>query len=73
MQAVPNVPQRIASRLTSRPKPQNAIHSAINVDSEIECVDESNNTLQRVVGKLKTLITYNEDKMVVQTTKELNT
>ncbi|XP_044254721.1 mitogen-activated protein kinase kinase kinase kinase 5 isoform X2 [Tribolium madens] len=40
--AIPNVPQRIASRLTSRPKPQ----SAINISGEIENIDESNNTLQ---------------------------
>jgi [mitogen-activated protein kinase] kinase 5 len=41
--AIPNVPQRIASRLTSRPKPQSAIH----ISTEIENIDESNNTLQR--------------------------
>ncbi|XP_049819069.1 mitogen-activated protein kinase kinase kinase kinase 5 isoform X2 [Aethina tumida] len=40
--AVPNVPQRIASRMTSRPKPQNAI-----LLSDIQHIDEANNTLQR--------------------------
>ncbi|XP_050315103.1 LOW QUALITY PROTEIN: mitogen-activated protein kinase kinase kinase kinase 5 [Anthonomus grandis grandis] len=40
--AVPNVPQRIASRLTSRPKPQNA--QFVDVNS----IDEANNTLQRL-------------------------
>ncbi|XP_066256375.1 mitogen-activated protein kinase kinase kinase kinase 5 isoform X2 [Euwallacea similis] len=40
--AVPNVPQRIASRLTSRPKPQNAQFVDIN------SIDEANNTLQRL-------------------------
>ncbi|KAL1516557.1 hypothetical protein ABEB36_000461 [Hypothenemus hampei] len=39
--AVPNVPQRIASRLTSRPKPQNA--QFVDVNS----IDQVNNTLQR--------------------------
>ncbi|KAK9885797.1 hypothetical protein WA026_013666 [Henosepilachna vigintioctopunctata] len=42
--AIPNVPQRIASRLTSRPKPPNMVHS---VDVDIENIDEANNTLQR--------------------------
>ncbi|XP_050517082.1 mitogen-activated protein kinase kinase kinase kinase 5 isoform X10 [Diabrotica virgifera virgifera] len=41
--AVPNVPQRIASRLTSRPKPQNAVLS----NSDVDRIDEANNTLQR--------------------------
>lgn len=41
--AVPNVPQRIASRLTSRPKSQNAVLS----NSDIDRIDEVNNTLQR--------------------------
>ncbi|CAH0546153.1 unnamed protein product [Brassicogethes aeneus] len=40
--AVPNVPQRIASRMTSRPKPQNAI-----LLGDISHLDEANNTLQR--------------------------
>lgn len=40
--SVPNVPQRIASRLTSRPK---ARPNAQNCD--IESIDEANNTLQR--------------------------
>ncbi|XP_056632160.1 mitogen-activated protein kinase kinase kinase kinase 5 isoform X4 [Diorhabda sublineata] len=41
--AVQNVPQRIASRLTSRPKPQNAVLS----NSDMDRIDEANNTLQR--------------------------
>ncbi|XP_074028055.1 MAP4K3-like protein hppy isoform X2 [Leptinotarsa decemlineata] len=41
--AVPNVPQRIPSRLTSRPKPQNAVLSNVDIDR----IDEANNTLQR--------------------------
>ncbi|KRT85747.1 protein kinase, partial [Oryctes borbonicus] len=41
--SIPNVPQRIASRLTSRPKPR----SAIQQSSEIQSTDEANNTLQR--------------------------
>lgn len=41
--AVQNVPQRIASRLTSRPKPQNAVLSNPDMDR----IDEANNTLQR--------------------------
>lgn len=43
LQSIPNVPQRIASRLTSRPKPR----SAIQQSSEIQSTDEANNTLQR--------------------------
>ncbi|XP_045475527.1 mitogen-activated protein kinase kinase kinase kinase 3-like isoform X2 [Harmonia axyridis] len=42
--AVPNVPQRIASRLTSRPRGQNLVQT---VDVDIENIDEVNNTLQR--------------------------
>ncbi|CAH1978926.1 unnamed protein product [Acanthoscelides obtectus] len=39
--AVPNVPQRITSRLTTRPKSQNALHT-----NDID-IDDSNNTLHR--------------------------
>nr|CAI5827793.1 unnamed protein product [Callosobruchus analis] len=41
--AVPNVPQRITSRLTTRPKSQNALHT----NADIQDIDEANNTLQR--------------------------
>ncbi|XP_031356192.1 mitogen-activated protein kinase kinase kinase kinase 5 isoform X4 [Photinus pyralis] len=44
--SVPNVPQRIASRLTSRPKMRHVTHSS----DDIESIDEANNTLQRAVG-----------------------
>lgn len=43
LQSVPNVPQRIASRLTSRPKSRPVAQST----SDIESIDEVNNTLQR--------------------------
>lgn len=42
-QSVPNVPQRIASRLTSRPKTRNAVQA----NSDIHAIDEVNNTLHR--------------------------
>ncbi|KAJ8920015.1 hypothetical protein NQ315_006546 [Exocentrus adspersus] len=42
--AVPNVPQRIASRLTSRPKQQNVVH----VDKHH--MDEANNTIQKAAN-----------------------
>ncbi|XP_017778036.1 PREDICTED: mitogen-activated protein kinase kinase kinase kinase 5 isoform X3 [Nicrophorus vespilloides] len=38
--SVPNVPQRIASRLTTRPKGR-----VLTPSSDIECIDEANNTL----------------------------
>ncbi|XP_065160120.1 mitogen-activated protein kinase kinase kinase kinase 5 isoform X3 [Atheta coriaria] len=41
--SVPNVPQRIASRLTSRARSR----IALSPSSDIECIDESNNTLQK--------------------------
>nr|CAH7723974.1 unnamed protein product [Callosobruchus chinensis] len=41
--AVPNVPQRITSRLTTRPKSQNALRT----NADIQDIDEVNNTLQR--------------------------
>ncbi|XP_018566931.1 mitogen-activated protein kinase kinase kinase kinase 5 isoform X3 [Anoplophora glabripennis] len=43
--AVPNVPQRIASRLTSRPKQQN-----VHVNVDIQHIDESNNTIQKTAN-----------------------
>ncbi|CAG9856132.1 unnamed protein product [Phyllotreta striolata] len=46
--AVPNVPQRIASRLTSRSKSQNVV---LSNNSDIDCIDEVNNTLQRSNSK----------------------
>lgn len=44
--SIPNVPQRIASRLTSRSKPQ---HGGVLQQpvADIETIDEANNTLQR--------------------------
>lgn len=43
LQSVPNVPQRIASRLTSRPKPRTPLQPS----PDIQTFDEANNTLQR--------------------------
>lgn len=40
--SVPNVPQRIASRLTARPKPRSVL------TSDIQTVDESNNSVARL-------------------------
>ncbi|KAL3284790.1 hypothetical protein HHI36_018932 [Cryptolaemus montrouzieri] len=47
--AVPNVPQRIASRLTSRPKSQDLVNS---IDVDIENIDDANNTLQRLAPRI---------------------
>lgn len=41
--AVPNCPQRIASRLTARPKQSRNV----DITSEIQTIDESNNTIHR--------------------------
>lgn len=39
--SVPNVPQRIASRLTARPKPRSML------TADIQSIDESNNAIPR--------------------------
>ncbi|KAJ8959407.1 hypothetical protein NQ318_022097 [Aromia moschata] len=65
--AVPNVPQRIASRLTSRPKPQNAV---LHVD--IQHIDEANNTLQRTgkvffnIFKVTSLLQYIDEELMMR-------
>lgn len=41
--SVPNVPQRISSRLTARPKPPRNLH----VNSDIQAIDEANNAIHR--------------------------
>lgn len=41
--AVPNVPQRIASRLTARSKPNRNVHQS----GDIQAIDESNNAIHR--------------------------
>lgn len=46
--SVPNVPQRIASRLTAKPKPPRNLH----VNSDIQPIDDTNNPIHRS-GKYK--------------------
>ncbi|XP_018336102.1 mitogen-activated protein kinase kinase kinase kinase 5 isoform X3 [Agrilus planipennis] len=57
--SVPNVPQRIASRLTSRPKHRNLAH----VSNPIDSIDEVNNTLQRPGPSQNSKESANKDVM----------